>query len=316
MLAIVVVGRLAALARPAVRPPLVPARLPLAAPLGFFAVLAGWTTTEVGRQPWTVYGLLRTADSVTPSLAGADVRAVTRRLCAGLSRSSSRRPRLMARHRARGAAEPDIASRRGRKRPADATRAGASGARRGETHHERRRSTSFRSGPFILGLGRLPLCAAGRLRSRRRHPLRLRPGSAIAQPDDGLDRADLGRQRDLAGPGRRRPDGRVSAGLRDHHPGGLFPDSGHAAGTGVPRRRVRVPLPRRRAPELLGSRLLPTARCSRPSRRAWCSAPSSRASRSRAAIRRRQPRLLHAVLAVDRPRLSSATGCWAQAGWC
>jgi len=43
------------------------------APLGFIAVLAGWTTTEVGRQPWTVYGLLRTADSVTPSLTGADV---------------------------------------------------------------------------------------------------------------------------------------------------------------------------------------------------------------------------------------------------
>jgi len=40
----------------------------LAAPIGFLAVLAGWATTEVGRQPWTVYGLLRTADSVTPSL--------------------------------------------------------------------------------------------------------------------------------------------------------------------------------------------------------------------------------------------------------
>lgn len=44
-----------------------------AAPLGFIAVLAGWTTTEVGRQPWTVYGLLRTADSVSPSLTGLDV---------------------------------------------------------------------------------------------------------------------------------------------------------------------------------------------------------------------------------------------------
>jgi cytochrome d ubiquinol oxidase subunit I len=42
-------------------------------PIGFLAVLAGWTTTEVGRQPWTVYGLLRTADSVTPSLTGVDV---------------------------------------------------------------------------------------------------------------------------------------------------------------------------------------------------------------------------------------------------
>lgn len=42
-------------------------------PLGFVAVLAGWTVTEVGRQPWTVYGLMRTADSVTPSLLASDV---------------------------------------------------------------------------------------------------------------------------------------------------------------------------------------------------------------------------------------------------
>lgn len=35
-------------------------------PSGFIAVLAGWFVTEVGRQPYTVYGLLRTADSVSP----------------------------------------------------------------------------------------------------------------------------------------------------------------------------------------------------------------------------------------------------------
>lgn len=35
-------------------------------PMGFVAVLCGWITTEVGRQPWTVYGLLRTADSASP----------------------------------------------------------------------------------------------------------------------------------------------------------------------------------------------------------------------------------------------------------
>ena len=43
------------------------------APFGLIAVIAGWTTTEVGRQPWTVYGLLRTSASVTPSLTGTDV---------------------------------------------------------------------------------------------------------------------------------------------------------------------------------------------------------------------------------------------------
>jgi cytochrome d ubiquinol oxidase subunit I len=41
--------------------------------LGFIAVIAGWTTTEVGRQPWTIYGLMRTADSVSPSLTGGNV---------------------------------------------------------------------------------------------------------------------------------------------------------------------------------------------------------------------------------------------------
>jgi cytochrome bd ubiquinol oxidase subunit I len=38
----------------------------LLAPSGFIALLAGWTVTEVGRQPFTVYGLLRTADSASP----------------------------------------------------------------------------------------------------------------------------------------------------------------------------------------------------------------------------------------------------------
>jgi cytochrome bd ubiquinol oxidase subunit I len=35
-------------------------------PAGFVAVIAGWITTEVGRQPYTIYGLLRTAQSVAP----------------------------------------------------------------------------------------------------------------------------------------------------------------------------------------------------------------------------------------------------------
>jgi cytochrome d ubiquinol oxidase subunit I len=43
------------------------------APLGFIAVLAGWTVTEVGRQPWVIYGLMRTAHGVTPSLTAFDV---------------------------------------------------------------------------------------------------------------------------------------------------------------------------------------------------------------------------------------------------
>jgi cytochrome d ubiquinol oxidase subunit I len=40
-------------------------------PAGFIAVLAGWFTTEVGRQPFLVYGLLRTADAASPLAAPA-----------------------------------------------------------------------------------------------------------------------------------------------------------------------------------------------------------------------------------------------------
>jgi cytochrome d ubiquinol oxidase subunit I len=43
----------------------------LASPLGFIAVLAGWFTAEVGRQPWVVYGVLRTADAVSPVPGGS-----------------------------------------------------------------------------------------------------------------------------------------------------------------------------------------------------------------------------------------------------
>jgi len=47
----------------------------LAFPTGFAATLTGWYTAEVGRQPWIVYGLLRTRDAVTPSLGTGDVLA-------------------------------------------------------------------------------------------------------------------------------------------------------------------------------------------------------------------------------------------------
>jgi cytochrome d ubiquinol oxidase subunit I len=39
--------------------------LAAAGPLSVAALLAGWVTTEVGRQPWIVYGVMRTADAVT-----------------------------------------------------------------------------------------------------------------------------------------------------------------------------------------------------------------------------------------------------------
>ena len=46
-------------------------------PMGFVAVLAGWITTEVGRQPFTIYGLLRTSDSLAPVSAPAVAASLT-----------------------------------------------------------------------------------------------------------------------------------------------------------------------------------------------------------------------------------------------
>jgi cytochrome d ubiquinol oxidase subunit I len=39
--------------------------------LGFVAVLCGWITTEVGRQPWIAHGILRTADAISPVTAAS-----------------------------------------------------------------------------------------------------------------------------------------------------------------------------------------------------------------------------------------------------
>jgi cytochrome d ubiquinol oxidase subunit I len=44
-------------------------------PAGFIAVLAGWFTAEVGRQPYVVYGLLRTAEATSPAVTGGSVAA-------------------------------------------------------------------------------------------------------------------------------------------------------------------------------------------------------------------------------------------------
>jgi len=42
-------------------------------PTGFVAVLAGWFVTETGRQPWVVYGVMRTVDGASPSVAWGSV---------------------------------------------------------------------------------------------------------------------------------------------------------------------------------------------------------------------------------------------------
>src|SRR4029077_1489464 len=62
MIAVGIVGSILWLPRPLFLSPWFLQALVWVSPLGFLAVLAGWFTTEIGRQPWTVYGVLRTAD--------------------------------------------------------------------------------------------------------------------------------------------------------------------------------------------------------------------------------------------------------------
>jgi cytochrome d ubiquinol oxidase subunit I len=47
--------------------------MPYLIPLPFLAGVAGWITTEMGRQPWIVQGLLTTAQGISPNLTVADV---------------------------------------------------------------------------------------------------------------------------------------------------------------------------------------------------------------------------------------------------
>jgi cytochrome d ubiquinol oxidase subunit I len=42
-------------------------------PSGFIALLAGWFVTEIGRQPWTAYGVIRTVESISPAIIGPQV---------------------------------------------------------------------------------------------------------------------------------------------------------------------------------------------------------------------------------------------------
>ena len=61
-------------------------------PLPYLAALAGWVLTEVGRQPWIVWGLLKTADANSPSVSTHDDRPEPRRLRPSLPGAD--RPRL------------------------------------------------------------------------------------------------------------------------------------------------------------------------------------------------------------------------------
>ena len=240
-------------------------------PAGFVAVIAGWVTTEVGRQPFTVYGQLLHAR--TPCRRSARRRCSSRSSPSSSSTSPSSAPAPgtscsspregAAAERARPAARRRSA--RAGHHPGAGPR-GRSDSRGGAAMIEP--STCRSSGPasspsrvfayvvmdgFDLGIGILFPAF-----ERRRG----------ARPGDERHRAGLGRQRDLAGAGRRRPARGLPARLCDHPAGDLSADDRHAARPRLPRRRLRVPLARPGPPRRSGTSPSPSVPTRRRSRRA------------------------------------------------
>ena len=237
------------------------------APLGFIAVLAGWTTTEVGRQPWIVYGLMRTADAVSPSLTGQDVlMSLIFYVIVYLIIFPAGRVDHGA-HRQQGAGSCRSAGRRGDRRRAAEQADHRGTARQGRGMMDSIVSfvpvwaTILAAGIFLyvlldgfdLGVGILYGFEPD-LQSRNLVM------NSIAPIWDGNETWLV-----LGGLALAR---RLSAGFRDHHPGAVFPRAAHAAGVDIPRRRLRIPLPRYPSTRASGTTASATARRWRPSLKA------------------------------------------------
>ena len=209
-------------------------------------MICGWIVTETGRQPWVAYGVLRTADAVSPVAAHTVATTlVLFVLVYGIvfamgiyyiNRLIARGPRSL-RCRPPGLPAPAWSGTAGLARE----------ARPPETSNHRRPHHGILS-PGHLGRDHGPrgrdVRDPRRLRSRRRHPVPVRRDRTRTRPDDEFRRSVLGRQRDVARARRRRHDGRLPARLFDHSAGALSAGHRHAAGAGISRSRIRVPLDR------------------------------------------------------------------------
>ena len=281
-------------------------------PAGFVAVIAGWMTTEVGRQPFTIYGLLRTADSVSPLAAPAVAASLIAFVIVYFAVFGIGTLVPAPAHGARAAA----ARARSAERPG-ARRRHHAGPRAGRGWHGRRSAAwmtarcSPTSGPrilafavfmyvvmdgFDLGIGILfPVFGVGRERDTAMN--------SIAPVWDGNETWLV-----LGGGGLMAAFPLAYAIV---HVGALRAADRHAAGAGVPRRRLRVPLAR--------SRRTGTSGISAFTAGSFVAAFTQGIMLGRAAaghhgrrprLRRRLVGLAHAVQPADRRRAwSPATRC-------
>ena len=223
-------------------------------PSGLIAMLAGWYVTEVGRQPWVVYGVMRTADAATPhglgeltlTLAlfvavyllvfGAGVSYMLRLIRMGPTPAPGHAPL------SGGPGEPRQPSRPCPPPPP------APACRRKPRIREPEMGIDLAliwAVIILFGIMMYVIMDGFDLGIGILFPLVSDPGARRHGQHRG---ARMGRQRDLAGAGRRRPDGRLSAGLFRHSARAASAAGVHAAGPDLPWRGLRVPLQGRRTP--------------------------------------------------------------------
>ena len=166
-------------------------------PAGLVAILAGWITTEVGRQPWLIYGVMRTADGVSAHSAaqvgltlaifvvvyflvfGAGTLYLLRIIAKGPEVDESRHPPEGGPGQMRQAMRPLSGA------PAGCRRAGKGGLNGHRPSRDLGRDHPVR---------RDDVRRHGRLRPRHRHPLSVLPGQGGARRHDEHGRPGLGRQ--------------------------------------------------------------------------------------------------------------------------
>ena len=246
--------------------------------LPLFANSFGWIFTEMGRQPWTVFGLMTTAQAVSPGVSTAEVLTSLIVLHPGVRRPRGRRGAAAADLHPPGA-EPGRAADADRRRRRRATARWPSRTEpRGANHHGTHHRLVH---PHRRPVDRLLLPRG--LRLRRRHAAAgARQGRHRAPGADQHHRPGLGRQRGLAARRRRRDVRRVPRVVR-HPVQRVLPAAAADPGRpDRPRRRLRVPRQARRRDlaAQLGPghhrRLVRARRCCG----AWRSATSCAACRS------------------------------------